>query len=148
MNPVVYQCLNCKEEATSTVPVLPPHQWVWNQRQVPRLLCPQCGSACYPKEWWAVAFEVCMGLQDRGVNIHDVAHSMWSACPNSYECSVVGTYAGNCEQAQAVMPKCLASIHSRLEQAERRLVSLERMPPARRRTRQAADAPTSTGRGT
>ena len=148
MNPVVYQCLGCGTQATSTVPVLPPQKWQWDQRQVPRLLCPQCGCACYPQEWWNVAFDICAQHEAQGMNIHAMAHSKWSSCPNSHECKMVGTYAGNCEQAQAVMPKCLVAIHSRLEQAERRPVSLERTPPSRPRARPASAAPTSASQKT
>lgn len=126
MNPVVYQCLSCSSEATSTVPVLPPHQWVWSQRQVPRMLCPQCGCACFPKDWWPVALQVCEEHQQQGMNIHALAHSMWSQCPNSLRCKSVDTYAGNCEQAQSVMPKCLVALHSRLERTERRLAAMQR----------------------
>lgn len=146
MNPVVYQCLSCATQATSTVPVLPPQQWQWNQRQVARLLCPQCGCACYPREWWNVAFDVTAQHEAAGMNIHAMAHSMWSKCPNSHQCNVVGTYAGDCEQAQAVMPKCLAAVHSRLELAERHLVALESRPPSRPRTPPSIAAPTNASR--
>lgn len=148
MNPVVYQCLDCRTEAISTVPVLPPQRWLWDQRQVPRLLCPNCGCACYPKDWWIAAFDPCEEGRYRGMNIHALAHQMWSQCPNSHECKAVGTYAGDCEKAQAVMPKCLAAVHSRLELAERRLVALERMPPSRPRARPAAATRTNTSRET
>ena len=143
-NPVPYQCLGCGAEATSPVPVLAPQHWAWNQRQVPRLLCAQCGCACYPLPWWDVALEVCAQHEAQGMNIHALAHEMWSQCPNSHQCKVVDSYAGNCEQAQAVMPKCLHALHVRIEQTSRRLAHLERTTPARPRARQATAAPTKS----
>ena len=118
MQPVIYDCLSCHTQVTGSAPA--PTQWQWNQRQVPRLLCPQCGCACAPQAWRLAAFEVCVQHQSQGMNIDALAHALWSNCPNSLTCQSVQAYAGNCEQAQVLMPKCLAAVHARLERAERR----------------------------
>ena len=143
-SPAMYQCLDCHTQAQGNEPE--PPVWQWNQRQVPRLLCPRCGCGCAPVGWLLVAMEACHEHAARGVSIHDLSHSMWSGCPNSLECQQLGHYAGNCEQAQAVMPKCLAAVHARLTAVERQLGwSQPALPPSRPRPRRAGGQPTSGG---
>lgn len=135
MKTALYRCLACHAEVAS--PHAPPPQWHADQSQVPRLLCPYCGCACAPEGWRLVAFEWAERHAHQGAHIEALAHARWSGCPNSLECQSEGQYAGDCERAQCVMPKCLAAIHSRLERAERRLDALASPPPGRLRARPA-----------
>lgn len=141
--PLLYRCLSCKAEVIPTIPVVPPAQWMWNRRQVPRLLCHHCGCACAPEAWRLVAFEECSRHAAQGMQIDALAHHLWSNCPNSHSCDMEGTYAGDCDQAQSVMPKCLAAVHSRLTRLERQMAGLAKSPPARPRKRPAPAAPTN-----
>ena len=50
-----YDCLACRKEVYPSIPVVPPAQWDWRQRQAPRVLCPDCGCACAPYAWRLVA---------------------------------------------------------------------------------------------
>jgi DNA-directed RNA polymerase subunit RPC12/RpoP len=144
MRSVVYQCLACGKEATPAVPVLPPAKWEWDQRQVPRMLCPTCGCACAPQEWRLVAFEVCDRHKGNGMSIEKLAHDLWARCPNSLECLAQRLYQADCEQTQAVMPKCLAAIHSRLTHIERQLDPPATPAPDRPRARRAGRPLTNT----
>ena len=139
--PAIYQRLDCHATVQGTEPE--PQSWQWNQRQLPRLLCPRCGCGCAPVGWRLVAAEECLLHADQGMRIEALAHSMWSGCPNSLACQQEGTYAGDCERAQSVMPKCLKAIHSRLEYAEKRLDVLAGTAPSRPHARRAISAPTS-----
>ena len=142
--PLQYRCLSCKAEVAPTIPVVPPAHWQWNRRQVPRVLCHHCGAACAPEAWRLAAFEVCSQHAAQGMHIDALAHHLWSNCPNSHSCAMEGTYAGDCEQAQSVMPKCLATVHSRLTQLERQMATLAKPAPARPRKRPATAAQTKT----
>jgi hypothetical protein len=143
--PALYQCLDCHAQVPGAVPE--PPTWQWGQRQVPRLLCPHCGCGCAPVGWRNMAFEVCHAHAAQGMELEAVAHALWSGCPNSLACQQHGNhYAGNCEQAQTVMPKCLAALHSRLESLERSQARLETPSPKRPGGRQAGAAGTSADR--
>lgn len=143
MKPVLYQCLSCHSEVYPSTPVLPPAQWIWNQRQVPRVLCNQCGCACVPYSWRLVAFEACEQHTAQGMNIDALAHTAWSGCPNSHECSTVYTYAGDCEQDQSIRPKCLVALHSRMLHIERQLEAQAKRERDRQRKRRAPASQTS-----
>ena len=147
MKPVLYECLSCHTEVAPSTPVLPPAQWVWDQRQVPRVLCEKCGCACAPRLWRLAAFEVCSQHADQGMNIDALAHHKWSGCPNSYECSTVYTYARDCEQDQSMRPKCLVALHSRLHHIERQLEEQAKREQDRRQKRRASPSQTSAGPG-
>lgn len=142
MNPAIYRCISCRTLATGPCPE--PEVWVWDQTQVPRLQCPKCGRAAVPEGWWLVALD--RSGQDDPPKLDPVgmAHSRWSNCPNSLPCSQSGTYAGDCERATQVMPKCLVALHDRLAHAERALAALAGTTRGRRGARQAALPPTSS----
>ena len=142
-----YDCLACRKEVYPSIPVVPPAQWDWRQRQAPRVLCPDCGCACAPYAWRLVAFEVCHQHAAQGMHIDMLAHEKWAGCPNSYDCSTVNTYAGDCEQDQSMRPKCLVALHSRLLHIERQLDAQATRERGRPRKRQAPAAPTSAPPG-
>jgi len=146
--PLRYDCLACRKEVYPPIPVVPPAQWDWRQRQAPRVLCPDCGCACAPYAWRLAAFEACEQGKDQGMNIEAVAHEAWSGCRNSHECSTVYAYAGDCEQNQSMRPKCLVAVHSRLLHIERQLAAQAIRERARPRKRPAPAAPTSAPPGT
>lgn len=129
--PAIYQCLDCHAQVPGVVPE--PPVWQWGKRQVPRLLCPHCGCGCVPVGWRQMAFEVCQQHAAQGMHLDAVAHQLWSGCPNSLACQQLGHYAGNCEQAQVVMPKCLTALHARLEAVERGLAQACAPTPGRSR---------------
>jgi len=146
MPDAIYRCHSCHERVTGQQPE--PTTWVHNQRQVPRLLCPKCGGACAPEGWLLVALQACSQHAHQGMHIDALEAFLWSACPNALACRTVGTYAGDCERAQSVMPKCLAAVHSRIAGTEHRLQALERTASGGRREPLQGPTPTSTNPGT
>ena len=88
-----------------------------------------------------------VGLFRQGMHIDMLAHEKWAGCPNSYDCSTVNTYAGDCEQDQSMRPKCLVALHSRLLHIERRLEAQPTRERGRPRKRPAPAAPTSAPPG-
>lgn len=78
MKTAIYRCLGCHALATGTHAA--PDEWQWDQRQVPRLLCPACGCACVPEGWRLVAFDVAAQRAAQGMHIEALAHAQWSGC--------------------------------------------------------------------